>query len=128
MSVPPELPEAINKLIELLTLEKSRLLNGSYSGLEDITAQKQRYLAVLSGCLEEPRLAHALKPYQQRIEQISKLAADNEQLLTAAKNGVQSAQTRLKNLSAKESLVGAYTENGAKLHDHNAGVTRRTLA
>jgi len=115
---------AINKLIELLTLEKSRLLGGSFDDMPEITEQKQFYLSVLMDYIQNPAQAATLKPFSNAIEEIKALSNENEALLNSARNGVKAAQTRLRNIATRESLVGAYTADGSKLRAHDCGVTR----
>lgn len=115
---------AISKLIELLTLEKSRLLGGSYDDIPEITEQKQFYLSVLMDYIQNPAKAATLKPFSKAIEEIKALSNENEALFNAARNGVKAAQTRLKSIATRESLVGAYTADGSKLRAHDCGVTR----
>lgn len=115
---------AISKLVELLTLEKSRLLGGSYDDMPEITEQKQFYLSILMDYIQNPAHIAALKPFSNAIEEIKALSNENEALLNAARNGVKAAQARLKNISTRESLVGAYTADGSKLRAHDCGVTR----
>ena len=115
---------AISKLVELLTLEKSRLLGGSYDDMPEITEQKQFYLSVLMDYIQNPAHTAALKPFSNAIEEIKALSNENEALLNAARNGVKAAQARLKNIATRESLVGAYTADGSKLRAHDCGVTR----
>lgn len=128
MSSAPSLDVAVNKLIELLVLEKSRLLGGSFDDMPEITKQKQHYLSVLTSYMQDANAVPALKPFQGAIEQIKSLANENEALLNSARNGVHAAQTRLKNIMTRESFVGAYTEGGQKLRTHDCGVTRCTTA
>ncbi len=115
---------AISKLIELLTLEKSRLLGGSYDDIPEITEQKQFYLSILTDYIQDPAQTAALKPFSNAIEEIKALSNENGALLNAARNGVKAAQTRLKSIATRESLVGAYTADGSKLRAHDCGVTR----
>ncbi len=124
MSSQPTLSVSINKLIELLSLEKSRLLGGSYDDIPDITQQKEYYLSALTNHMQDTASNATLKSFQGAIEQIQSLAAENEGLLNAAKSGVAAAQSRLKTIVTRESFVGAYTENGQKLRTHDCGVTR----
>jgi flagellar biosynthesis chaperone FliJ len=124
MSAAPTIDVAINKLIELLALEKSRLLSGAYTGFEEITDQKQYYMSILSESILNGTAQKSAKSYQAAIERIKALATENEALLKAAKSGVNAAQTRIKNIMTRESFVGAYTENGQKLRTHDCGVTR----
>jgi Fic family protein len=124
MSAAPTIDVAINKLIELLALEKSRLLSGAYTGFEEITDQKQYYMSILSESILNGTAKKSAKSYQAAIERIKALATENETLLKAAKSGVNAAQTRIKNIMTRESFVGAYTENGQKLRTHDCGVTR----
>lgn len=128
MQAPPSIDVAISKLVELLTLEKSRLLAGSYDGFPELSEQKQYYLSILTGYIQDPVANKNLKPYGRAIEQIKALANENEALLKAAKNGINAAQTRLKKIMNRESLVGAYTEDGHKLRTHDSVVTRRKFA
>ncbi|MBL4619735.1 MAG: hypothetical protein JKX88_06520 [Marinicaulis sp.] len=123
MSRPPTLDVAANKLIELLVLEKSRLLSGAYDQFSEITDQKQYYMSALTESIQNGNATN-LKSYRAVIEQIKTLAAENESLLKAAKSGVNAAQRRIKNIITQESFVGAYTENGQKLRTHDCGVTR----
>lgn len=118
----------VNKLVELLTLEKSRLLSGALSDLAEITEHKQHYLAELASHLESHQENASLRAFTPHIEQIRKLAVENENLIEAAKSGVNAAQSRLKQVMSRESFVGAYTEDGGKLRAHDAGVTRRKFA
>jgi len=123
MSSVPSLDVAANKLIELLVMEKSRLLSGAYDDISEITDQKQYYMSALHDSIQhEP--ANNVKRYGPIIEQIRTLAKENESLLKAAKSGVIAAQSRIKNIVSRESFVGAYTEDGQKLRTHNCGVTR----
>ena len=124
MSSEPTLSISVNKLIELLSLEKSRLLGGSYGDIPEITQQKEFYLSALTNHMQNPGNNAALKTLQGAIEQIQSLASENEGLLSAARSGVSAAQSRLKNIVTRESFVGAYTENGQKLRTHDCGVTR----
>jgi hypothetical protein len=124
MSAAPTIDVAINKLIELLALEKSRLLSGAYTGFDEITDQKQYYMSILSESILNGNAQKSAKSYQAEIERIKALATENEALLKAAKSGVNAAQTRIKNIMTRESFVGAYTENGQKLRTHDCGVTR----
>lgn len=128
MTAQPPIDIAISKLIELLTLEKSRLLGGSYDDIPEITKQKQFYLSALMSYLQNPAHASTLKPFSNSIEEVKALANENEVLLKAAQNGVKAAHTRLKNIATRESLVGAYTADGSKLRAHDCGVTRCTTA
>ena len=128
MTSAPPIDVAISKLIELLTLEKSRLLGGSYDDIPEITKQKQFYLSTLMDFVQDPSKAASLKPFAKAVEEIKILANENEALLKAAKSGVQAAQSRLKNIATRESLVGAYTADGSKLRAHDCGVTRCTTA
>ncbi len=123
MGASPTLDVAANKLIELLVLEKSRLLSGTYDNFSEITDQKHYYMSALSESIQNGNSTN-LKSYRTVIEQIKKLAAENESLLKAAKSGVNAAQRRIKNIITQESFVGAYTENGQKLRTHDCGVTR----
>ena len=127
MSPSPTLDVAANKLIELLVLEKSRLLSGAYDDFEEISDQKQYYMAAMSESIKNGTATN-LKSYQAVIEQIKTLATENESLLKAAKSGVIAAQMRIKNIITRESFVGAYTEDGQKLRTHNCGVTRCNTA
>lgn len=124
MTSVPSIDAAISKLIELLTLEKSRLLGGSYVDMPEITKQKQFYLSVLTDYIQNPMHAAALKRFSNAIEEIKSLANENETLLKAARTGVKTAQARLKAIVTRESLVGAYTADGSKLRTHDCGVTR----
>ena len=124
MSSQPTLTVSVNKLIELLSLEKSRLLGGSFDDIPDITQQKEYYLSALTNHMQSPANNAALKSLQGPIEQIQSLAKENEGLLNAARSGVSAAKSRLKNIVSRESFVGAYTENGQKLRTHDCGVTR----
>ena len=124
MSSPPSLSVSVNKLIELLSLEKSRLLGGSFDDMPKITEQKEYYLSVLTAYMQDSTASMTLKPFQGAITQIQSLAIENEGLLNAARTGVSAAQARLKNIVTRESFVGAYTENGQKLRTHDCGVTR----
>ena len=128
MANPPSIDAAINKLVELLTLEKSRLLSGSYDGFPEIAQQKEYFLSILTGYIQDPVASKSLKPYAKSIEQIKALANENEALLQAAKNGINAAQTRLQKIMTRESLVGAYTAEGEKLRTHDSVVTRRKFA
>lgn len=124
----PPLDVAVSRLVEILTLERSRLLAGAYDTLAEITEYKSRYLSALAHYLETEEYGPSLRAHAAHIEQIKKLAVENERLLNAAKAGVQSAQSSLKKIMNRDSYVGAYAENGEKLLAPDAGVTRRKFA
>lgn len=128
MSASPSLDEAVNKLIELLSLEKSRLLSGAYSDMPEITEQKLFYMSILSESIQNGNVQKSVKSYYSTIQQIKSLASENEALLKAAKSGVSAAKSRIKSILTRESYVGAYTENGQKLRTHDCGVTRQKTA
>lgn len=117
-----------SSLIEALTIEKERLLSGDYKDLPKIGERKAYYMAALDQRIADPNAAASLKSHIGTIERIKLMAQENAKLLAAAKAGVAAAQTRIKRMASRESMVGAYTEDGQKLRTHDFEITRQKLA
>lgn len=115
-------------LIEALKIEKDRLLAGDYKDLPKIGERKAHYMALLDQRLADPNAAASLKSHIKTIEHIKLMAQENAKLLAAAKAGTAAAQARLKRMASRESMVGAYTQDGEKLRTHDFEVTRQKLA
>lgn len=124
----PPLSEILTHLLEILQLEKSRLMAGDYAGLDEIAEKKAFYSSGLDAYFADASVRTAMHPFVEQIRRIQKLAAQNETLLAAAKAGVSSAKTRLANIIGQERTVGAYTMTGEKLRAPDAGVTKCKLA
>ena len=123
-----QLSEIIDSLIEILNLEKARLMQGDYNDLEDITQKKAFYCSALNAYFENPAAHDAVRPFHDKIRTIKTLANQNAALFEAAKSGVSSAKARLNNILNEEKSVGTYTACGDKLQTHDTGVTKCKLA
>lgn len=118
----------LSSLVEALKIEKARLLAGDYQDLPKISERKAHYMAILDQHLSAPDAAVRMKSHFKTIEAIKTAAQENAKLLASAKAGVVAAQARLKRMASKESMVGAYTQDGAKLRTHDFEVTRQKIA
>lgn len=117
-----------SSLIEALTIEKDRLLAGDYKDLPKIGERKAYYMELLDQRIADPNAAASLKSHIKTVEKIQIMAQENAKLLAAAKAGAAAAQARIKRMASRESMVGAYTEDGQKLRTHDFEVTRQKLA
>lgn len=122
------LEAAIDALVALLAEEKSDLLRGDVAAAGAKAREKERRADVLDGVLTDGRAVASFPAYRGRIAALARAAAENERLLEAARNGVISAQARLKDVINRERNVGVYAEGGGKLMSSEAGVTRRKTA
>lgn len=117
-----------SSLIEALTIEKDRLLAGDYKDLPKIGERKAYYMGLLDQRIADPNAAASLKSHIRTVEKIQIMAQENAKLLAAAKAGAAAAQARIKRMASRESMVGAYTEDGQKLRTHDFEVTRQKIA
>lgn len=118
----------LSSLADALKLEKKRILAGDFGDMPKIAERKIHYLSALDPYLTQPALRSEIAPFLDRVSRIKKMASENETLLQAAKNGVNSAKFRIKTMTDRVNNVGAYTANGEKLRTHNSCVTRRKTA
>lgn len=128
MQPTPPFEVVLTTLIEALKIEKERLLDGNHADLAKISERKAYYMSILDRYLNDPSTLPILKTRIHDIERIKTAAQENEKLLLAAKAGAVAAQQRLKRMTAKETMVGAYTADGAKLRTHDSEVTRQKIA
>lgn len=122
------LKDVVDGLARLLVEEKTRLLAGQYDGLGALTAEKEKLAVRLDALLIDPRSAAQAPAFRRRLAQIVSLAKENEGLIAAAKSGVVSAQSRIKDIINRQRNIGVYGESGEKLLAPESGVTRRKLA
>ena len=122
------LSAAIEALSALLVSEKSLLLAGDIVGVGAVAKDKARLAEELDRLLTNADAAAPAPAFRGRLATLAQLASENEKLLEAAKNGVLSARTRLKDIVYRERSVGVYAEGGAKVMSAEAGVTRKKSA
>lgn len=122
------LSATIDDLIELLASEKDALLAGDFVGVGGAAKAKAKLAEELDRLLTNAASAASVPAFRSKLAKIAQLSAENERLLEAAKNGVLSARSRLKDIVYRERNVGVYGEGGAKVMSAEAGVTRRKSA
>ncbi len=120
--------EIIRILTDTLTHERVDLLAGKFTDLPGYAETKSVYLAQLDAQLSGPNAQSLLSDHKQKIKALQKLAVENEKLLLATKQGVKSAQERLTQLDAIESVVGTYTECGGQLRMQSTATTCKKIA
>lgn len=118
----------VDAVIALLSTEKEALLAGDLMQVGSAAREKARLAEELDRLLTNAQSSAALPAFRGKLAKIAQLSAENERLLEAAKNGVLSARTRLKDIVYRERNVGVYAEGGAKVMSAEAGVTRRKSA
>ena len=119
------LSATIDALIELLAAEKEALLGGDFIGVGRAAKGKAALAEELDRQLTNAHSASTSPGLRAKLGKIAQISTENERLLEAAKNGVLSARTRLKDIVYRERNVGVYAEDGAKVMSAEAGVTRR---
>jgi hypothetical protein len=118
----------IDALTALLASEKEALLSGDFVGVGAAAKEKAALAEELDRQLTNAQSAASLPALRGKLAKIAQISAENERLLEAAKNGVLSARSRLKDIVYRERNVGVYAEGGAKVMSAEAGVTRRKSA
>lgn len=118
----------IDGLLALLSEEKAALLAGDAAGAASKAREKERRVGALEALLSDGPAMRSFAASRGRLAALARAAADNERLLEAARNGVLSAQSRLRDVLNRERSVGVYAQDGGKLMSAEAGVTRRKTA
>ena len=93
----------VSELEKILEDEQRHLLTGNFDGLQSLVEKKTRLATRLAK--KKPELSGEI--YQE----LSRKAAQNEALLDAARRGLQSAMSQLKQLSDGESQK-TYSKEG----------------
>lgn len=93
----------VEALLDLLATERRLILDGRYSDLESLQAQKAR-LAVRPGVAPPNAVAR-----------LRDLAAANLALLAAARDGLSAAQARLRELERLARGASVYDQHGARV-------------
>ncbi len=122
------LKATIDALAALLASEKEALLAGDFMRVGALAAEKATLAEELDRTLTNAASAAPAPAFRAKLARIAQAASENERLLEAAKNGVLSAQSRLKDIVYRERSVGVYAEGGAKVMSAEAGVTRKKSA
>ena len=125
---PKPLDVVITDLNDTLRLEKKYILAGNFIDLQKIADRKAKGLAALQQSISDLRPPSLFESYLPKITKLKSRAKENETLLLAAKEGVQSAKTRIDTLINRSLNIGTYGEFGEKVPAPDAGVTRTKLA
>lgn len=99
-----------SQLILILDNVRSALREGDYAALEPLAVQQDRMF---------DRLKHTKTPksgqYRRKIAKIRAEAAHNQRLLTAARNGLKSAQRRSLDVISAFDRTELYDRSGQKI-------------
>jgi division protein CdvB (Snf7/Vps24/ESCRT-III family) len=95
--------QKVSDLLTLLEDERRMILSGDLRSLPTLTDAKVNALSQLGQS----------DATQQQISQLQSIAARNQNLLTAAANGIRSAQQRLDAIRNRDQGVKTYTQTGA---------------
>lgn len=106
----------ISELTDLLLQENERIKQGDYQTLNASSIQKSKTLKTLETALYSLKSAAAkdvLLPYMQAMQ---KQVSINAVLLSAALNGVKSANERIGSILDKERKTGTYDRRGRSVN------------
>lgn len=128
MQKEPSLSDVITALEKTFEAEKAALLSGAYDVIGAAAEEKERLSGLLAALLSDQKHAAQFPAYRRRTRKLLEAAKENEELLRAAKVGVASAQSRIKDVLKQQRMVGVYAESGDKLIAPGASVTRQKFA
>lgn len=110
----PDARAAAMEMEEILQLERRLLSAGEARQAAELSGRKLTALAAFQALLESGAFRAAPLEARGQIERIAALARENEALLEAVRNGLQSLMTRI-NQAGGSAYVGSYGQGGAQL-------------
>ncbi len=102
----------IDELIDILQQEKSLILSGQFVEFANLHINKSRLSHEFESIMSQLDPTQSSGVDLEKVLILHKMANENKSLLSAAAQGVRSAQERLRRLDVEKAHLGAYDASG----------------
>lgn len=119
---------ALHQVIEKLDEEETLLRSGNFDEFAKAIDEKEKLWRHLNHQIASTTDGAALKHVADHIVHLKTRASQHQRLLDNYRRGVTSAQNRIKNVQQRETDIGVYAKDGAKMHYTKSGSTKNQTA